>query len=70
MSQLPEHFSRDTFERLIGRALKLDDVRSDQISLAQAREIARELGISDAAWDAAIAERRRPRSSQPVRALR
>jgi hypothetical protein len=22
MSQLPEHFSRDTFERLIGRALK------------------------------------------------
>jgi hypothetical protein len=69
MSQLPEHFSRDTFERLIGRALKLDDVRSDQISLAQAREIARELGISEAAWDAAIAERRQQRSSQPVHSI-
>ena len=75
MSHLPEHFSRDTFERLIARALKLDDVRAEQISLAQAREIVRELGISETAWDAAIAERRhqpllhRPRVYEQVTPL-
>ena len=57
MSMPPDDVSRDSLERLVTRALELDAFRADRIDLAQAREIARELGISDSAWDAAVAER-------------
>lgn len=49
-----------TLERLVARALELEEFRSERISLSQAREIAKELGISESAWDAAVSERRRP----------
>ena len=48
--------SRDTLERLVARALELDEGGAERISLTKAREIARDLGISDAAWEAALAE--------------
>jgi hypothetical protein len=52
-----DDLSRDTLERLVGRAAELDQHDAERVSLAQAREIALELGISAAAWDAAVAER-------------
>ena len=57
MSMPPDDVSRDTLERLVTRALELDASRTERIDFAKAREIARELGISDSAWDAAVAER-------------
>jgi hypothetical protein len=57
MSEHSKEVSRDTLERLVARALELDERGVDRISLTKAREIALELGISEAAWDAAVAER-------------
>lgn len=48
--------SRDTLERLVARAIELDAGRSDRFSLREAREIARDRGVSDEAWNAALAE--------------
>jgi hypothetical protein len=56
MSQPQDDISRDTLQRLVARALELDEHRTERVSLSKAREVARELGISDDAWDAAIAE--------------
>lgn len=68
MSQLPDDISRNTLKRLVARALELDERRADRISLSQAREIARELGITEAAWDTAVAEQRRQVSAPRERA--
>jgi hypothetical protein len=57
MSDSPKELSPDTLERLVARALELDERSRDRISLENAREIALELGISEAAWDVAVAER-------------
>lgn len=56
MSTPPKGVSPDTLDRLIGRAIELDRPAVDRLTLAQAREIALELGISPSAWDAAVAE--------------
>jgi hypothetical protein len=58
--------SRDAFERLVARAIELDESHTDRISLTKAREIARDLGISEAAWESAIAERRVPSARSEV----
>ena len=57
MSDPSKDVSRETLDRLIARAFELDEHRADRIRLTTAREIAAELGISEAAWDAAVAER-------------
>jgi hypothetical protein len=61
-----ESVSPKTLERLVARALELDERRNERISLSQAREIAKELGISESAWDAAVSERRRPNVASGV----
>ena len=48
--------SPETFERLIGRAVEIDDQGNERIDEVRAREIAAELGVSPAAWDTAIRE--------------
>ena len=67
MDQPTKEVSPDTLERLVARALELDEQRNDRISLTKAREIARELGISETAWDAAVAERMRSGESLSAR---
>jgi hypothetical protein len=56
MPESSREISRDTLERLVTRALESDEGDVERISLTKAREIARDLGISDAAWAAALAE--------------
>ena len=69
MPESPKDLSRDSLELLVARALEFDEQGSERISLTKAREIARELGISEAAWNAAVAERVRttPASAPVVR---
>ena len=56
MPESSRDVSRDTLERLVARARELDEGGVGRISLMRAREIARDLGISDAAWAAALEE--------------
>src|SRR4051812_42725635 len=49
--------SEETLKELLGRAAELDDDARQRIDLPRARAIANEVGISTAAWDAAIQER-------------
>jgi hypothetical protein len=51
------------FERLIARASELDDRATARMTIAQGSAIARELGISQAAWDAAVRELAEPHPS-------
>lgn len=55
MSEHSTDVSRDTLERLLARASELD-AESYRFSLMEAREIARARGLSDDAWNAAVAE--------------
>ena len=50
--------SPETFERLIARAIELDEQGGERLDAARARSIAEELGISEAAWNEAMRERR------------
>lgn len=59
----PDSVSPKTLERMVARAIELEELRSERISLSQAREIAKELGISESAWDAAVSERSRPNAA-------
>ena len=61
---MDDPLSRAEFDRLIARASKLDADGIGQLDLERARAIALEVGISPAAWDAALAER----ESAPVQA--
>ena len=56
MSEHSKDVSRDTLERLLTRAIELD-AETNRVSLTEAREIARGRGVSDEAWNAAVAER-------------
>jgi hypothetical protein len=56
MSKHSKEVSRDTLERLVARAIELDAGHSEGFSLREAREIARNRGVSDDAWNAALAE--------------
>ena len=56
MPESSREVSRDTLERLVARALESDEGGVERISLTSAREIVRDLGISDAAWAAALQE--------------
>ena len=52
----PSSISNENLERLIARALELEDEREQRLDLARAREIALELGVREDAWDAAVSE--------------
>ena len=69
MSESPKDLSRDSLDLLVARAIEIDEQGSQRLSLTKAREIGRELGISEAAWNAALAERARatPASAPVVR---
>jgi hypothetical protein len=56
MTEHPKDVSRDTLEWLLARAHELD-TESNRLSLTEAREIARGRGVSEPAWNAAVAER-------------
>ena len=47
---------REDFDKLIVRALELDEQGKERIDPVRARAIAREVGISESAWDAAVRE--------------
>jgi len=57
MTEQPASLSRTAFDRLIARAIKLDEEGNERIDLERARAIADELGISAPAWEAALRER-------------
>lgn len=57
MTELAPGLSRIDFDRLIARALELEEAGTEQIDLERAREVATELGISASAWEAALRER-------------
>lgn len=65
-----EKLSQDTFERLIARAGEIDAEGKQRIDVTRAAEIARELGISDDAWGAALREHRRVNDEAPGAELR
>lgn len=50
--------SPDTLQRLVARAIELEEQGRESVTPARAREIAQELGISPVAWDAAVLEYR------------
>ena len=70
MSKPEELISQETLQRIVARAVELDERRRDRVNLATARDIARELGISEEAWDTAVLEYRRSRSNRPARSAR
>jgi hypothetical protein len=55
MSEHSRDVSRNTLARLLARAGELD-AAANRFSLTEARQIARARGVSDEAWNAAIAE--------------
>ena len=65
MSKPEELISQETLQRIVARAVELDERRRDRVNLATARDIARELGISEEAWDAAVLEYRRSKNIRP-----
>lgn len=56
--------TQETFDELIARAMEIDDAGHQPIDLERARQIARELDISDEAWQAALLERQAALRSQ------
>jgi hypothetical protein len=56
MTEPTSGLSRIGFDRLIARALELEEAGNEQIDLERARAIAHELGIGDPAWEAALRE--------------
>jgi hypothetical protein len=58
MTKPEEVISPDTLQRLVARAIKLEEQGRESVSPARAREIAQEIGISPGAWDAAVLEYR------------
>ena len=53
----PTKLSPDGFEQLLERAIRIDAEGRELIDHDRAREIASELGVSEAAWNAALLER-------------
>ena len=66
MSQPDPGLSPETFERLIARAMQIDEQGKERINAVRAREIAADLGITGAAWDAAVREWSESRRQAPV----
>ena len=56
MTEESSSLSRAGFDRVIARALEIDEEGNDRIDLEHARAIAHELGIGDSAWEAALQE--------------
>jgi hypothetical protein len=56
MTEESSSLSRVGFDRVIARALELDEEGSDRIDLGRAQAIAHELGIGASAWEAALRE--------------
>lgn len=52
----PSDLSQDAFERLLARAVQIDDAGHERIDLDRARAIALEVGVSAEAWEAALRE--------------
>jgi len=70
MTKPEDVMSPDTLQRLVARAIELEEQGRESVTSARAREIAQELGISPAAWDAAVLEYRsaKRRMRKPNRA--
>ena len=70
MNPSDPNLPRAAFERIIGRAMEIDAQGKERIDLERAKAIASELGVSPAAWDAALLERTNTRvesdSAPPV----
>ena len=58
MAKPEDVMSPDTLQRLVARAIELEEQGRESVTSARAREIAQELGISPVAWDAAVLEYR------------
>jgi hypothetical protein len=58
MNEAKPTVTRPDFEALIGRALAIQERADERVDLARARAIALELGVSPAAWDETLEERR------------
>ncbi len=56
MTNLPASLSRSEFDRIVARAIQLDEDGRERIDIAQATQIAQELGIAPDAWEAAVRE--------------
>jgi hypothetical protein len=56
MKDTPRSLSRSDFDRVVARAIQLDEAGQERIDLSRASEIARELGIAPDAWAAAVRE--------------
>ena len=56
MSGKSKALSQDTFDRVLARAVELDEQGSTRLSAVRAREIALDVGVSPAAWDEAVSE--------------
>lgn len=77
MTKPEEAISADTLQRLVARAIELEEQGRESVSPARAREIARELGISPDAWEASVLEyrhsnrgmRKRSRAASSLRTL-
>ena len=61
MTKPEEVISPDTLQRLVARAMELEEQGRESVSPVRAREIAQELGISPGAWEAAVLEYRNTR---------
>lgn len=65
----PSDLTQDAFERLLARAVQIDDAGHERIDLDRARAIALEVGVSAGAWEAALREMHPPiptRSATPT----
>ena len=56
MTEHMASLSRVAFDRIIARAIRLDEEGLERIDVERARAIASELGVSAPAWDAALHE--------------
>jgi hypothetical protein len=70
MTEESSSLSRGGFDRVIARALEIDEEANDRIDLERARAIAHELGIGDSAWEAALREQAAAAKAAASRAAR
>ena len=67
MTKPEEVIAPDTLQRLVARAMELEEQGRESVSPSRAREIAQELGISPEAWEAALLEYRHSNRGMPKR---
>jgi hypothetical protein len=52
----PQNFTDDKAKKILQRAAEIDRVRSESVSVDTLREAAREAGIAESSFDAAVSE--------------